>query len=94
MIYRYKSKTGKFMDVDIPDADRVRIDQAMSGAGFALVCANPRDKVLLMPFAEFSRAISGEGDGPQLKGPQPGGGVGPVGGLGVQRRGSGIAIPI
>lgn len=94
MIYRYKSKAGKFMDVDIPEADRVRIDQSMCAAGFSFVAANPREKVPLMPFAEFSRLMSGEGEGPQLKGPQPGGGVGPVGGIGVQRRGAGIAIPI
>ena len=96
MIYRYKSAAGRFADVEMEDRDRTRIDRMIGAHGFTFLERAPTSKVALIPFEEFARMMGGARDaGPQLVGPQPGGGSGPVGYVGAERSsGGGIAIPL
>jgi len=76
MIYRYKSKTGQCVDVDVSGADRAQVDAAMFGRGFT--ACERTGEAPLMSFGEFTQAMGGAPRTKQLLGPQPGGTVGPV----------------
>ena len=95
MICRYTDKSGRFIDCDVTDIDRPKVDQVMGSRGFSFLAKNPTNKVPLVTFEEFARLLGQSAPGPQLMGPQPGGNVGPVGALaGGQRVGGVVTIPI
>ena len=95
MIFRYKSRAGAFVDLDLSTADKPGTDAKFRAHGFVLVATNPKDKVPQMAFADLVRMLGGSPDGPQLLGPQPNGSTGPVGTLvGLPSKCGAVTIPI
>ena len=77
--YRYRSRQGKLVDINLEESQRFEAEKLILGKGFAFIEKDPKDTPPRMSAEELTRILSGKAQGtPQLMGPQPNGTVGPV----------------